>query len=248
MKSSKRQPGTVKSRGSKRSSPGAQPEVVFSAFALAHMFGFTPRTLRFEDPKKDDAGAGGAPELQQRIDKLEATITGLSATLRTLAKPAQKAADPDPEPTTSKERIEKLEKTLRDRDAADLENRRMGTITSAISAQGIADVAAEDLLAHVVHYHGKNLKAKGEAFVYEDPETGESMPVKEFLEKKILTGARRDRYLASGKQKGASADRGKGGSAGGERVFFSQLSPDVRAKMTLAERNAYVAEDLKRQK
>ncbi len=224
----------------KKGLPSSLNLVVTSAFELAAIYGFRPRGLLFETPAPEPTPAP-APDPMKEIARIEATITSLTAQVRKLGKTDPAPITPGaPVPEESnKERIAKLEKALADKETAEKDGRRSKTVEDAIRARGIEGVGFEDALAVITTVHGKDIKYNDKgSVVYEDPETAIQMPVSEFLEKKFLIGARKDRYTASTNKGGGRLERPAQG--GGQQLArYQDLSPEVRSKMTDREKQEY---------
>ncbi len=190
-----------------------------------------------------------APEVkpdpyEERFTKLEKQLNAAHATIRKLSEPKTPT---DPEPESQKARLEKLEKTLADKERAEVESSRRSAINEAIQKAGISGEAAQDARARIIMDYGSAIKTTGGKTVYEDPETGVEMTVEDFVGKKFLAG-RKDRYVSTTNKQAGNPENSNNNRVSGDKPFYSELSPDVRAKMTQSERDAYLQQDLKRGK
>ncbi len=258
---SKRTPTTVvfaEAVRSKRAPTTVQTaEAVQSAFDIFAMrgpqnsfSGFRSGPL-FETPEETAAAQAllVSTAVKQAVDAVEAKyqpiLTSMGAELRTLKKPP--VVKDEPEELTAKQQLAQLQQKFTAKETKENEARRMSAITEAISAKGIRGEAAADLKARLILDHGAAIKGTETGAVYEDSETGLKTPIAEFLEKTILVGARKDRYLPSGKQGPTKIDRPTNGSNGAVR-FYSELTGAEREKLTPTERTEMIQADWQRSK
>ncbi len=193
------------------------------------------------------------PEPAQSMDDLRAEFAAkLESQSQSFRRQLEKLKPKEveaPEELTLKQQLANVQKQLRDKDESEAQTRRQSAIETAIRSKGIEGAGFEDALAAVMHYHGKDIKISGDKnrTIYTDPDTAVEMPVEEFLDKKFLTGARKDRYTASPTKGGGKIER-PGARGAGDRPAYMDLTPDERNKMTPLQQQQYAAEDYARSK
>lgn len=138
------------------------------------------------------------------------------------------AKSEDDEPKTVREGLTKLQAEIKADREAIAQERREVALQQAVNANGVDADNAELLLDHISQRYGKNIKVDGRKVYHEDPVTGETAEIKDFVAD-LLKGPKGDRFRSAAKPgpKPVSGQRPRASSASS----FLDMPQEERIKL-----------------
>jgi hypothetical protein len=184
----------------------------------------------------------GYQELKKQLGQLFGKYRNLESAV-SQPKP-DKPQQQDPEATTLRARLERIEAERQAEREEITRERRDASVQNAILKHGLSEEDAEILFDHIQARYGPGIKVEGRTVAYVDPTTGDPMPIQGLVDQVMKSkGAK---FMPPAQVPGGRGLKPSNGGVRPKFVPYMELSPEERAKLTPQQTRDLVREERSR--